>query len=103
MPRWTNSNLDVAQLVCNELTLKLPMRVLCDEECKGIRSGCGINPGWGLIWVSNANGSAGRKKSRFLDFEKALIFCFFSPFGEKAKSFRHSSASEEEKTIKERE
>lgn len=38
-------NLDVDQLVHNELRLNLPMKVLCDEECKGISSGCGTNPG----------------------------------------------------------
>ena len=29
-------NLDVDQMVRNELTLSLPMKVLCDEDCKGI-------------------------------------------------------------------
>lgn len=36
-------NLDVDQLVCNELILSLPMRVLCSEDCKGICNRCGTN------------------------------------------------------------
>ncbi len=35
--------LDVDQLVCNELILSLPMRVLCREDCKGICNRCGTN------------------------------------------------------------
>lgn len=40
-------NLDVDQLVGNELTLNLPMKVLCSEDCKGIPSRYGTNPGSG--------------------------------------------------------
>ena len=36
-------NLDVDQLVGNELTLNLPMKVLCSESCKGICNRCGTN------------------------------------------------------------
>ena len=36
-------NLDVDQLVGNELTLNLPMRVLCSDNCKGICNRCGAN------------------------------------------------------------
>ena len=36
-------NLDVDQLVGNELTLNLPMKVLCSEDCKGICNRCGTN------------------------------------------------------------
>ena len=36
-------NLDVDQMVRNELTLSLPMKVLCDEDCKGICNRCGTN------------------------------------------------------------
>jgi len=36
-------NLDVDQLVGNELTLTLPMRVLCSDNCKGICNRCGTN------------------------------------------------------------
>ena len=36
-------NLDVDQLVGNELTLNLPMRVLCSDNCKGICNRCGTN------------------------------------------------------------
>ena len=36
-------NLDADQLVGNELTLNLPMKVLCKEDCKGICNRCGAN------------------------------------------------------------
>ena len=36
-------NLDVDQLVRDELLLNLPMKVLCDEDCKGICNRCGAN------------------------------------------------------------
>ena len=36
-------NLDVDQLVCDELILNLPMKVLCSENCKGICNRCGTN------------------------------------------------------------
>lgn len=36
-------NLDVDQLVGNELTLNLPMKILCSENCKGICNRCGTN------------------------------------------------------------
>ncbi|WP_350336793.1 DUF177 domain-containing protein [[Clostridium] symbiosum] len=36
-------SLEVDQLVCNELLLSLPMRVLCSEDCKGICNRCGTN------------------------------------------------------------
>ena len=36
-------NLDADMLVCNELLLSLPMKVLCDEDCKGICNRCGAN------------------------------------------------------------
>ena len=36
-------NLDVDQLVRNELSLNMPMKVLCSESCKGICSACGTN------------------------------------------------------------
>ncbi|RGY95925.1 DUF177 domain-containing protein [Clostridium sp. AM58-1XD] len=35
--------LDVDQLVRNELLLNLPMKVLCNENCKGICNRCGAN------------------------------------------------------------
>ena len=40
-------NLDVDQLVGNELTLNLPMKVLCSEDCQGISNRYGTNPGSG--------------------------------------------------------
>ena len=36
-------HLDADQLVCNELSLSLPMKVLCKEDCKGICNRCGTN------------------------------------------------------------
>ena len=36
-------NLDVDMLVYEEVFVKLPMKVLCDENCKGICSVCGAN------------------------------------------------------------
>lgn len=42
-PYVSGYNLDVDQLVCNELMLNLPMKVLCDEDCKGICNRCGAN------------------------------------------------------------
>lgn len=35
--------LDVDRLVCNELLVNLPMRILCREDCKGICNRCGTN------------------------------------------------------------
>ena len=42
-PYVSGYNLDVDQLVCDELILNLPMKVLCSESCKGICSRCGTN------------------------------------------------------------
>ena len=42
-PFMKRYNLDVDQLVCNELLLSLPMKVLCREDCKGICNRCGTN------------------------------------------------------------
>lgn len=42
-PYLSGYSLDVDQLVCNELLLSLPMRVLCREDCKGICNRCGTN------------------------------------------------------------
>ena len=39
----TGYNLDADQMVSNELTLNLPMKVLCKEDCKGICNRCGAN------------------------------------------------------------
>ena len=36
-------NLDVDQQVGNELTLNLPMKILCSEDCRGICNRCGTN------------------------------------------------------------
>ena len=36
-------HLDADMLVCGELALQLPMRVLCREDCKGLCSRCGVN------------------------------------------------------------
>lgn len=42
-PYLSGYNLDVDQLVCDELILNLPMKVLCSENCKGICNRCGTN------------------------------------------------------------
>lgn len=42
-PYLSGYNLDVDQLIGNELLLNLPMKVLCDENCKGICNRCGTN------------------------------------------------------------
>jgi uncharacterized protein len=42
-PFMNGYNLDVDQLVCDELILNLPMKVLCSENCKGICNRCGTN------------------------------------------------------------
>ncbi len=39
----TGYNLDADRMVCNELSLSLPMKVLCKEDCKGICNRCGAN------------------------------------------------------------
>lgn len=36
-------NLDVDQLICNEIVIRFPMKVLCSESCKGICTICGKN------------------------------------------------------------
>lgn len=46
-PYLNGYNLDVDQLVSNELLLNLPMKVLCDENCKGICNRCGTNLNYG--------------------------------------------------------
>ncbi len=42
-PYLQGYTLDVDQLVCDELLLNLPMKVLCKEDCKGICNRCGAN------------------------------------------------------------
>ena len=42
-PYLQGYNLDVDQLVRDELLLNLPMKALCDEDCKGICNRCGAN------------------------------------------------------------
>ncbi len=42
-PYVSGYNLDVDQLVCDELILNLPMKILCSENCKGICNRCGTN------------------------------------------------------------
>ena len=39
----TGMDLDVDQLVCLEVLMNWPMKVLCKEDCKGICSQCGKN------------------------------------------------------------
>ena len=42
-PYISGNYLDVDQLVQNELLLNLPMKVLCNGDCKGICNRCGAN------------------------------------------------------------
>ncbi len=37
------NNLDVERLICAELLPKIPMKVLCKDDCKGICPVCGTN------------------------------------------------------------
>lgn len=39
----TGTDLDVDQLVCNEVLMWWPAKVLCREDCKGLCSHCGQN------------------------------------------------------------
>lgn len=39
----SGTELDAEQLLCNELLINWPIRVLCKEDCKGICSRCGAN------------------------------------------------------------
>ncbi len=38
-----NSLLDLSTLICEDIIFSLPLRFLCDEECKGLCSKCGKN------------------------------------------------------------
>lgn len=38
-----NSVLQLSSLVCEDIIFSLPLRFLCDEECKGLCSRCGKN------------------------------------------------------------
>ncbi len=42
-PYISGHNLDVDVLVCDELIVNMPMKVLCSEDCKGICNRCGAN------------------------------------------------------------
>ncbi|MCD8084707.1 MAG: DUF177 domain-containing protein [Clostridiales bacterium] len=42
-PYVSGFNLDVDLLLCNELLLNLPVKILCREDCKGICNRCGAN------------------------------------------------------------
>lgn len=42
-PYLEGYNLDIDMLVRDELVLNLPMKVLCDEDCRGICNRCGSN------------------------------------------------------------
>lgn len=37
------NNLDVERLICTELLPKIPMKILCKDDCKGICPVCGTN------------------------------------------------------------
>lgn len=35
--------IDLAPIICEQIILQIPMKVLCSEECKGLCQHCGIN------------------------------------------------------------
>lgn len=43
IPYMDGNELDVERLVYNELLVNLPMKVLCNDNCKGICNRCGVN------------------------------------------------------------
>ena len=65
-------NLDADMLVCNELSLYLPMKVLCKDNCKGICSRCGANLNYGTCGCD----------TRSLDPRMAVIQDIFKQFKE---------------------
>ena len=68
----TGYNLDADRLVCNELSLNLPMKVLCKEDCKGICNRCGANLNYGTCGCD----------TRSLDPRMAVIQDIFKQFKE---------------------
>ena len=68
----TGYNLDADRLVCNELSLNLPMKVLCKEDCKGICNRCGANLNYGICGCD----------TRSLDPRMAVIQDIFKQFKE---------------------
>ena len=71
-PYLQGYNLDVDQLVRDELLLNLPMKVLCDEDCKGICNRCGANLNYGTCGCD----------TRSLDPRMAVIQDIFKQFKE---------------------
>lgn len=35
--------IDLAPLICEEIVLQVPMKILCSEQCKGLCPNCGVN------------------------------------------------------------
>ena len=66
------NSLDPEILVCNELLIQWPIRVLCKEDCKGICSRCG----------ANLNDGACSGDTAELDPRMAAIRDIFSKFKE---------------------
>ena len=65
-------NLDADMLVFDELSLNLPMKVLCKEDCKGICNRCGANLNHGTCGCD----------TRSLDPRMAVIQDIFKQFKE---------------------
>ena len=40
---YTDSRLDLAKAICDEIVLSLPSSLLCKQDCKGLCPKCGIN------------------------------------------------------------
>ncbi len=71
-PYLDGSCLDADRLVCNELLLSLPMRVLCREDCRGICNRCGTNLNFGTCTCD----------TRSLDPRMSVIQEIFNEFKE---------------------
>ena len=40
---YTDSRLDLAKAICDEIVLSLPTSLLCKDDCKGLCPKCGVN------------------------------------------------------------
>lgn len=40
---YSGDFIDLAPIICEEIVLQAPMRILCDDDCKGLCPHCGMN------------------------------------------------------------
>lgn len=40
---YENNKLDLGEYIKTQILISLPMKIICDEDCKGLCSSCGIN------------------------------------------------------------